>query len=189
MSERCKSSGLRNLVLAAAVALAGPALAQPKDAPVATLTSVSVEGFASLLQDQGFKAEQVQGRYVPLVFTGMAGRQVSVGFYDCTAGACAAIQYRLIFRKDDDLTLDLANAWNVRKRFAKAHVATDGRLILEWDYDLSGGVSSAALRQSVQRFQQMVGLFDQFMRERAEAAAAARGQRPQAPARSAERPA
>ena len=181
---------LRAGLLAAGVAAGAPAMAQSVQqaaaTPVATLRSVTVEGFASLLQDQGYRAEPTQGRYQPLIYTGMAGRRVAIGFYDCREGACGSVEYRLVFTKDDEFTLDLANAWNIRKRYAKAHVAEDGSLILQADFDLASGVTAAGLRASVQRFQQMVGLFDQFLRERADLARAAR---PQAPARSAERPA
>lgn len=176
-------------LLAAGLTAGGNAMAQSSQpvaaTPVTTMRSVTVESFVSMLQDQGYRAEPAQGKYQPLVYTGMAGRRVTIGFYDCREGHCGSVEYRLVFNKDDDFTLDLANAWNLRKRYAKAHIAEDGSLILQSDFDLANGASTAALRGSVQRFQQMVGLFDQFLRERA----AAQAGRPQAPTRSAERPA
>jgi hypothetical protein len=190
MSGRAKrmTAGLLGCFLAAGIT-AGPAAAQTAQpaaaAPVTTVRSISVEGFASILQDQGYRAEPAQGKYQPLIYTGMAGRRVTIGFYDCREGACGSVEYRMVFTKDDDLNVELANAWNVRKRYAKANVAEDGSFMLQFDFDLSNGVTTGALRGSVLRFQQMVGLFDQFLRERA----AAQAQRPQAPARSAERPA
>ena len=141
-----------------------PAAEKPpeKPAPSVAIKRVSAEAMAEILRDAGFRAQIVTSGSKPYIRTGMAGRRATVNFYDCKAEGCQSVQFRVVYTKNKKFTLAFANAWNLKKRFAKAYVDGDGDLNFEWDVDLDGGVSSAYLTQAVLSFSDLIGLFDGF---------------------------
>ncbi|WP_279638201.1 YbjN domain-containing protein [Leptospira bourretii] len=57
------------------------------------------------------------------------------------------------FNSDKPNKINLANRWNQKMRYSRSYLDTDVRLIIESDFDYSGGVSEEAIREFLQKFQ------------------------------------
>ncbi|TGM81762.1 YbjN domain-containing protein [Leptospira mtsangambouensis] len=64
-----------------------------------------------------------------------------------------SMQFYSSFNSDKPNKINLANRWNQKMRYSRSYLDTDGRLIIESDFDYSGGVSEEAIREFLQKFQ------------------------------------
>ena len=125
---------------------------------------LTVEQFARVMQEAGFRAEIVRRENNrPYVRTGLSGRRVAVYLYDCNPEGCRSVQYSAIFTKDPRFTVALSNDWNARKRFVKTYIDADGDLVVEWDVDMDGGVTQDFVTRSILTFERFLGQFDSFV--------------------------
>ncbi len=159
--------------MAAAAFVAAPATAQMKlqapgqsqGQPAAlsgTVTRVTVEQLAKVLQDAGYRAEIVPGSKEPYIRTGLSGRRAAIYMYDCKEGTCGAYQFVVSYAKNSKYTLAYVNEWNKTKRYTKAYLDKDNDVSFEWDIDLDGGVTPEFLKTTVSSFETYIGLFDKF---------------------------
>jgi len=162
----------RSLVpaLAAAAALvltvaATPVAAQKKgqiSAPTASsgngggavITSITVSDLRSLLSEMGFEPRSLEGRSDAWAVQ-MADRPVLV-----TVGGDG--KNLLLWSYVQGGSLEKVNQWNKEKRFSRAYLDGDGDANVEWDIDLEGGVTVAAVREGIRTFQAVVQVFKDF---------------------------
>jgi hypothetical protein len=153
---------MRWAVLAAAALLAAPAAAQPiGDSTM--LSAADPATMARYLQQLGYRANLTKDREGdPKIETGMAGRNVSIFFYNCTNGArCEDIQFYVGIGTRTKLGLADVNRFNLERRFARLYLDDEQDPILELDVSmLSPGISAAAFRDTVQVFERQVGALD-----------------------------
>ncbi|TGL72461.1 YbjN domain-containing protein [Leptospira jelokensis] len=69
------------------------------------------------------------------------------------SGNDTSIQFYSSFTTDKKNKMDLANRWNQKMRYSRSYTDAEGRLILESDFDYSGGVSEEAIKEFLQKFQ------------------------------------
>ncbi|PJZ45861.1 YbjN domain-containing protein [Leptospira brenneri] len=84
-------------------------------------------------------------------------RLMILGYQDSKVGLMfsneTSIQFYSSFNSDKANKVNLANRWNQKMRYSRSYLDTDGRLILESDFDYSGGVSEESIREFLQKFQ------------------------------------
>ncbi|MCW7472618.1 YbjN domain-containing protein [Leptospira levettii] len=69
------------------------------------------------------------------------------------SGNDSSIQFYSSFNTDKKNKIELANKWNQKMRYSRSYMDADGRLILESDFDYSGGVSEEGIKEFLQKFQ------------------------------------
>lgn len=152
---------MRHALLVAAL-LAAPAPAQPIG-DSAMLSAADPATIARYLQQLGYRANLTRDREGdPMIETGMAGRNVSILFYNCTGGArCEDIQFDLGIGTRTKLSLADVNRFNLERRFVRLYLDDEQDPILEQDVSmLAPGISAAAFRDTVQVFERQVGALD-----------------------------
>jgi len=86
----------------------------------------------------------------PMIVFTEEGEAEYLLFYDCTDNAdCLAVQFYAGYQLDNDVQLDVLNAWNggLTRRFTRAFVADDGSVNLEMDIATSrDGISQRDFR-------------------------------------------
>ncbi|WP_244242877.1 YbjN domain-containing protein [Leptospira bouyouniensis] len=69
------------------------------------------------------------------------------------SGNDSSIQFYSSFNTDKKNKIELANKWNQKMRYSRSYMDGEGRLVLESDFDYSGGVSEEAIKEFLQKFQ------------------------------------
>lgn len=78
----------------------------------------------------------------PMIKGKARGLSYNVYFYDCEKGEnCAAIQFQAGFDLGKKVKADVINAWNVKKRYAKAERNDKGHAFVRIDYIFTGGTT------------------------------------------------
>jgi len=166
MKRMMKIGVLVGLVLAWSVTIApaadGPLGAKgvrfvDNDLPV--LSSTTVEELKSVSADLGFSPEEkpdTDGD--PSLVLTMAGLKVAVLLYHDQDGHILSLGLQSNFRLDQPPTLDTINQWNVARRYSRAYL-TNGKVTLENDLDLQGGVTWKTVTRFLTTFQHSVGDF------------------------------
>ncbi|MGV3665347.1 MAG: YbjN domain-containing protein, partial [Leptospira bouyouniensis] len=62
------------------------------------------------------------------------------------SGNDSSIQFYSSFNTDKKNKIELANKWNQKMRYSRSYMDGEGRLVLESDFDYSGGVSEEAIK-------------------------------------------
>jgi hypothetical protein len=157
-------------VLAIALSWTGPSLAQTSQtttptAPPQIYTSFTPDELANILRNAGYRAEVVHKGNNYSIRTAMAGYNVDVYLYCNTEVKCTSVDWDMAFVASPQYTLQLANAWNREKRFAKAYIAADGGFFIEYTVEFSGGVTAEAFAQSARRFDSLCGDWSTFPKQ------------------------
>ncbi len=114
-----------------------PAIAQDATA-IASPAAV-----AEVLQNEGYRAKLTTQDDRAEIESGATGVKFWVDFYDCTAdfAMCDTALFYSSFTSDFD-DLEAVNAWN-RDNFSKAYLDEQRNPVLEYTFDIKGGVAEA----------------------------------------------
>ncbi|MFN3369272.1 MAG: YbjN domain-containing protein [Thermus sp.] len=112
------------------------------------VTPEEVEG---LLREMGVVYEK---RDHHLFLLELASPKVWLELDWCEEGRCGLVALSAGFRKKVDL--EHLNAWNRDYRFSRAYLDREGDPWVEWELDLTGGVSWEALREFLRLFAEAV---------------------------------
>lgn len=110
-----------------------------------TLTGADTDAILDAAKMLGVASLHEQPNGDPLI-NGVAGKVAyQIYFKNCTANAdCEDLNFYAGFAQTQP-TLELINAWNRDKRFARAYLDEDGDAAVEMDLDLVQGVSAGYL--------------------------------------------
>jgi len=114
-------------MIAFGLAMAAPIGAQAADRVVDVS---SVDGVAALMREAGYKAEIKKGKdgsgYIQ---SGVNGGDFQVFFYGCKEDkGCDSFEFYSFFKKEPFFSAEMANEWNVGKRFLKVAIDKEGDL-------------------------------------------------------------
>jgi Putative bacterial sensory transduction regulator len=125
---------------------------------------MTVEELRELLLQQGYQArigEDTSGS--PKVESAASGLKFNVLFHGAEKPENRADSLSFIcwlsYPGTKERALDLANTWNMHKRFAVVSVDDDDDLCFCWDVIVGGGVSDENMRQVIDRWADLVGKF------------------------------
>ena len=80
----------------------------------------------------------------PMIESDEAIYHFDVYFYGCENHInCDSLRFEAIFEKAPENTIELANKWNVSKRFLQASVRDSGEIAFAYDVPTIGGVNDA----------------------------------------------
>ncbi|MBP2276740.1 MULTISPECIES: YbjN domain-containing protein [Sphingomonas] len=124
------------------------------------------------LQDAGYKAELKTNKAgEPYVLSGANGSSFTIEFYGCTGVKdCNSYQFSSWYKAEPLFTPELANAWNVSKRFLKVSVGKDGSLNEWMDFSAVGKTTFANFADIVDWYQTMDADLTKFLDEKRAAA-------------------
>jgi hypothetical protein len=144
------------LFLFSLVMLANPALAQDR------VTAAKPESVVAQMLQAGLQAKlETDGSDEPMITSGAAGANFSVFFYGCTDKKdCTAVQFSACFTLDKPASLEVINAFNTDKRYAKGDLDKDNDACLRMDINLVGdGVNSDNFQDSISTWTVQLGAF------------------------------
>ena len=136
------------------------------DAGQAPLLEVIVlDSLVSMMQESGYAAKTGQfksGR--DYISSSTGGTSFQVTMYDCEGAVCEDIQFAAWFGTSYEGTVEDANAWNLRRRHAKAvYDPSDNTVGLYMDITLVGGVTRAHFEEYLSLWDQYLGTFKQYL--------------------------
>ena len=113
------------LVVAAAMAVAAPAVADDRVVDVN-----SVDRVAALLREAGYRAEIKVGKDGDFYLdSATGGSNFQIFFYGCKDKIeCDSFEFFSYFKKEPFFSTDMANEWNANHRFLKVAIDSDGDL-------------------------------------------------------------
>lgn len=161
----------------AATAMTAPAMGSAADRVVDVS---SVKGVAALLQEAGYKAEIKKGddgdAYIDSSTNG-GGFQLI--FYGCENDAgCDSFEFYSYFKKEPFFTAEMANEWNVKKRFLKVAIDKDGDLAEYLYVSALGNMTYGNFKDYIDWYASMDSELSGFLKERREAAGGGTSARP-----------
>jgi hypothetical protein len=141
------------MLLAAVAALVlGASAVQARPIPDAGLT---VEEVLAFMKSAGFDAKIAKtDAGAPYVTTEKDGVNFDVDLYDCKDSRCRAVQFTASFDLKEPLALAKANEWNLKKRYLRAYLDSNGDPIFAYDANLAPGGSYEALQDDLDVFVQ-----------------------------------
>lgn len=133
-------------VFAASLALAGPATAATQKPQAAAGPELMTTAQPDTIREmaRGYGTSRITKDEVgdPMIKGKARGLSYNVYFYDCEKGQnCAAIQFQAGFDLGKKVKADVINAWNVKKRYAKAERNDKGHAFVRIDYIFTGGTT------------------------------------------------
>ena len=129
-----------------------------------SIKTATANEVAEILKGAGYRAEIVSSTRRPYVRTGIGGHNVVVLMFDCKAEACSGIQFWTGIKKTDKFTVSFVEGWNAARRLAKFHLTKDGDLHVEYDIDLSGGVSPDYIKQAALLYERLLARMDEYIK-------------------------
>lgn len=156
------------MVGAIALIFASPAWATDDEPCKAGLVCASnPETVAAAIRDAGYKAQLAKDDVGdPKVTSAANGYNFGVYFYDCEkAKACAGLQFQVSFTDDGKNTLEMANDWNRKKRFAQMALQPDKSLRVSYDVTTKGGMTPANFADVVDWWAVMMGELGVYFKE------------------------
>lgn len=103
----------------------------------------SPQAIAGLMQQAGYRAVVTTDNVGdPKIESSAAGADFSIYFYDCENGQnCLSLQYTSGYDLPDGASLGLINDWNSTKRFGFAYLDNENDPFLNYDVNMSYGVT------------------------------------------------
>lgn len=102
----------------------------------------------------------------PMIDGKAAGYNFTIFFYGCKdAGGCNSLQFVATFKAESTHTPELANRWNVKKRFSQMSIEPDKRLNFRYDVNMLGGLSRANFEDTLEWWETMLNEFSDFFSE------------------------
>ena len=145
-----------------------PAAAQAETCPSSNICASRPQGIIDSLQMLGYKAvleKADDGR--PKISSAASGYKFDIHFYDCKENVdCSSLQFRIWFNKEAYFSPDLANKWNLNKRFVTmAYDPKDSMMTLSYDVSTDGGLNQVQFADTIDWWDTMLGEFDKFTSE------------------------
>ena len=126
-------------------------------------TRISPDQMMTILGDMGFRPELAQtSQGKPMIRFQIEGVRASIFFYGADDGKAKSLQFYAGFREKP--ALEKVNAFNCKRRFAKAYLDKDGEVCLDMDLDVEGGVLRAGIEEVVRDWCGCLAGFLQEMR-------------------------
>lgn len=141
-----KNTQIGRAVLAAmTLAVTGVGTAHAKDESLCRAGFICAsypDGVLRAMTDAGLTAKlSTDSQGDPSIEGEADGYKYDVFFYGCEGGKqCDSLQFQISFSAGPDNTLELANKWNIGKRFLQAGVRANGVLAFSYDLTTVGGV-------------------------------------------------
>lgn len=131
------------------------------------LEVVVLDTVASMMQEAGYAAKLGQfksGR--GYISSSAGGTSFQVTMYDCEEGVCEDIQFAAWFGSSYEGTVQDANAWNLRRRHAKAvYDDSDDTVGLYMDITFAGGVTRTHFEEYLSLWDRYLGTFKSYLRD------------------------
>jgi Putative bacterial sensory transduction regulator len=139
----------------------GDGAVDPGPAPALTgglVDASSPQALANLMQQAGYRAVLTTDNVGdPKIESSAAGADFSIYFYGCENGQnCLSLQYTSGYDLPDGASLGLMNDWNGTKRFGFAYLDNENDPFLNYDVNMSYGVSE-------QNFLDSLSLWDSIL--------------------------
>lgn len=147
---------------------AAPAAAEDSDpCPAELVCASNPKSVVDAFREAGYKAKlQIDTEGDPLIESAAAGYNFDTLFYGCVeTKACDSLQFRVTFVKEPENTFELANKWNVRRRFSQMSVSEDGRLLVNWDVATIGGLNKKNFADVLATWESILGQLGKFFDE------------------------
>ena len=149
--------------LAVALCAAGFSAASAKPIPNGGLT---LSETVAWLHAGGYKAEVLTRKdsdKPKYIGSASGGVNFYIDLYDCKADRCASLQFFSAFDKDQPMTAEKINGWNLENRYSRAYIDDEGDPYLEYDANLSPGGTYEALDDDLQVWTNSLGKFTTFI--------------------------
>jgi hypothetical protein len=128
------------------------------------ISTVNGQELADIVREMGFVPElTTDPGGDPLVRFRIEGLMCLIFFYGVENGRSDSLQFSAGFTIKP--ALSKVNEWNAKKRFAKAHLDSDGDAIVQMDFELDGGVTKEFIQEQLKRWRGVFLSFASFMRE------------------------
>lgn len=151
-----------------AFALAFAIFALPKPSKAQIYETLDAPTLATIFQDLGYRA-QIEDPDGPnsRVQSSANGVGFTVFFHSCDEGAlrCSSIRYYFGFNPSEFFTLEMANSWNIAKRYGRAVMTSNRRMVLVYDINIDNGVTAANFRESFDIWQELQSTFIDYIRQ------------------------
>ena len=147
---------------------ATPALAEDKEPCAAEMVCASnSKSVVDAFREAGLKAKlQLDNQGDPLIESAASGYNFDTYFYGCVeTKGCDSLQFRVTFIKEPENTVELANKWNVGKRFAQMYVASEGQLVVNFDVTTVGGLNKKNFADVIGTWESVLGELGRFFNE------------------------
>lgn len=123
--------------------------------------SVTGDDVVGMLREMGFTPELTKDSDGdPLVNFQIEGVKTSIYFYENSGGRYSAIQFYSGF--EDQPPISKVNDWNANHRYGRAYLSSAGKLHIEYDIALTGGISRDNLEECVRRWHTVLSAFAAF---------------------------
>jgi hypothetical protein len=155
------------LLGASCLILAGAAQAQDRDPCGAGLVCASNPATVmQAMEKAGFEPKMTKDDSGdPMIESDEAAYHFDVYFYGCEKGKnCDSLRFEVLFKEEDDNTLELANGWNKKKRFLQASIK-DGRFVAAYDLATIGGVNQRNFADVLDWWKSMLGDLATYFKE------------------------
>lgn len=149
----------------AAACLSSPAAAEdtaPCD--VGMVCASKPETVIAAMEKAGFKPKLVTDTDDdPMIESDEASYHFEVYFYGCKEHRnCDSLRFEVLFKKEPENTVELANKWNSSKRFLQMSVKSDGKLGAAYDLATIGGVNAKNFADVLDWWSSMLGELGEF---------------------------
>ncbi|WP_347241413.1 YbjN domain-containing protein [Thermus sp.] len=122
-------------------------------------TGITPKEAEALLKAASYRYERVEEGGEVYFRLRLAGLRALLLLMDCEKEVCSSLQLYAGFSMKKPPSLERINAWNREKRFSRAYLDKDGDPVLEWDLDLSGGVTDGAIKAFLDLFEESLRAF------------------------------
>ena len=140
------------LAVVTCLALAGAAEARP--IPDKGMT---VEEVSAWLKSAGFEPKiDKTSDGESYVHSSSNGVNFNIDLYDCAEGRCRALQFVASFDMKEPLPAAKANAWNMKKRYARVFLDDNGDPTFAYDANVAPGGTYEALQDDLDIFVQLL---------------------------------
>lgn len=130
-------------------------------------TTISAEDLFAIAEDAGFDpVADVDDVDDPMLDLEMNGDSVSIYTDGCRNHThCRSLQIRSGYAMDVKPTAEQINSWNAARSWSRAYLDDENDPILEADFSFAGGVTRKAVVKWIQRFEESLEEYSDFLDE------------------------
>lgn len=160
------------IIMAAALLLAAPAIAQTASAPAGAITAADPESIVKALQAAGYRGSVKKNKDgQPYVDSAANGHGFSIDLYNCEDNekktGCKTMLFSTWWKPEPYLTVALANRYNSKSMFGRAYINDKSELVLELPVTTVGGINQANFEDVVDWWSNVDGDMDKMIDEAA----------------------
>lgn len=154
----------------------GGEVAQPgsgKETPSGSadmIDGTSIETIAAVFRDRGYKAEVDKVKDgSPRITSAASGTGFRVLSYMCNRDSnriCSLEFHAYWSNTKNPMSLQKVNSWSKKYRFFRVYIDDDNDIALRFSLDLEGGVTKLHMAHTVERWADILGDFDKYVKER-----------------------